>query len=365
MTVHKKKLMNNQQGFASLVVALTLIVVLSLVTVGFARLIRREQTNALNKQLSTQAFYAAESGLNDIIQNIGSYSTANTDCRYYFNAANTSKPLNGTVDPANGVSYTCALIDTKPGDLFHGKIGDSTTEDSNTNSWTIHAQTDSPLTTGLKIKWNSYKSIRTNAPGSKGLFLARDQWSGNGYVGLLRFTVTPAPTSGVTRQNLISGARTYYLYPTTGSAESLSYGDATGSIKAAQCATDVNGVYSCSITLTGLNSTQYLFHIVSIYDASDITLSPADSGISFINTQAVIDVTGKAQDVLRRIQVRYPLQKNESLPNDAIEVQDVCKRIAVSPTVGATTQYGLANGLSAVSGATTNSARCNVEYLMP
>ena len=57
----------DQRGFAAIVVALVLILVLSLLTIGFAELMRHEQRSALDKQLSSQAYYAAESGVNDAV----------------------------------------------------------------------------------------------------------------------------------------------------------------------------------------------------------------------------------------------------------------------------------------------------------
>src|ERR1700722_1988557 len=70
--INRSKFQENEQGFASLVIALVIIVVIALITVGFAQLSRREQQTALDKQLANQAYYAAESGVNDtyyLIQN--------------------------------------------------------------------------------------------------------------------------------------------------------------------------------------------------------------------------------------------------------------------------------------------------------
>src|SRR5665213_2637815 len=66
----KPNLHRNQQGFASIVIALILIIVLALLTVGFAQLARREQQTALDKQKAVQANYAAESGINAAYQDI-------------------------------------------------------------------------------------------------------------------------------------------------------------------------------------------------------------------------------------------------------------------------------------------------------
>src|SRR5580658_8830161 len=64
--MHKRnKIATDEKGFASIVIALILIIVLALLTVAFAQLARREQADALDKQLAVQANYAAETGIND------------------------------------------------------------------------------------------------------------------------------------------------------------------------------------------------------------------------------------------------------------------------------------------------------------
>ena len=60
----------DEHGFASIVIALILIIVLALFTIGFAQLARREQQTALDSQKATQAQYAAESGINNAYKDI-------------------------------------------------------------------------------------------------------------------------------------------------------------------------------------------------------------------------------------------------------------------------------------------------------
>lgn len=55
-----------QKGIASIVITTTISIVVTLIIVGFAAIARREQRQALDAQLSSQAFYAAEAKLNQI-----------------------------------------------------------------------------------------------------------------------------------------------------------------------------------------------------------------------------------------------------------------------------------------------------------
>jgi len=56
----------------------------------------------------------------------------------------------------------------------------------------------------------------------------------------------------------------------------------------------------------------------------------ASGGISFKDAQAIIDATGKAQDVLRRVQVTVPLQQYSSvIPEGAVQsTASVCKQFS-------------------------------------
>jgi hypothetical protein len=57
-----------------------------------------------------------------------------------------------------------------------------------------------------------------------------------------------------------------------------------------------------------------------------ITANGEGGNIQLPGTQAVIDATGKANDVLRRIQVRVPLNADYSYPEFGLETTNaICK----------------------------------------
>ncbi|HSW37299.1 MAG TPA: pilus assembly PilX N-terminal domain-containing protein [Candidatus Saccharimonadales bacterium] len=339
----EQNLLSQERGFASLVVGLILIIVISLVTVGFATLIRREQKNALDKQLSTQAFYAAESGVNDAIKaiqsgqaNLGDGKKCNS-----LPATGVLSQASSVINSTYGVSYPCVLVNLTPSKLNHQKVGNSSVEDSNSNSWTVLASTAgaTPITT-LSIQWNSsdgHNTFPASIPSPA--FTKKANWHDgavppNPYPAVLKFSITHLDGGGsLTHTSLVNNTFTAFLYPSqplespTPTATSANQ----GRVMNGHCSTTT---FLCltKMNLAGFGSGPYLVHIVSIYDQSDITITALDSfanPISFVNTQAVIDSTGKAQDVLRRIQVSYPLQSNVPLP-EALEAQDICKRIQTS-----------------------------------
>ncbi len=74
----KKQIHNKQSGMTAIMLAMFLAIVISLLAVGFATLVRKDQTATLDKTLSYQAQYAAESGINKIISYIDSSPTPAT-----------------------------------------------------------------------------------------------------------------------------------------------------------------------------------------------------------------------------------------------------------------------------------------------
>ncbi|MBP7807565.1 pilus assembly PilX N-terminal domain-containing protein, partial [Candidatus Saccharibacteria bacterium] len=114
------KITSNQAGLVSIVVTMVFLSVITLITVSFAFLMRREQRQVLDRQLSTQAFYAAESGVNDAV------------------AALKAGTITGDIDTCGSppydenlssvISYSCMLIDQSPDSLEFDPIAISDTK---------------------------------------------------------------------------------------------------------------------------------------------------------------------------------------------------------------------------------------------
>lgn len=68
MKEYKKQIRRNQKGASAIMFALFFIMVISLISLGFATLSRRDQRATLDKTLSAQAQLAAESGINAVKQ---------------------------------------------------------------------------------------------------------------------------------------------------------------------------------------------------------------------------------------------------------------------------------------------------------
>jgi len=326
----------NERGFASVVVALIMVLVLGLISTGFAQLSRKEQNSALNKQLAAQANYAAESGINDALSDIKlGRITANGGSG--LNPASKSicmtpsapaKTNNQTLNLEKDVTYRCLLVDLAPTELEWASVEPETNR-------TLSFNTDG--LTDLTFNWESLDSARKNnfrSP-SDTSFTPKSGWNSPA---VIQFMIVPVPANDRISRNPASF--TAYLYPSTGSSNTVAYSTVAadqGKIVPGNC---IAG--KCSVTISGLGATganTFLVYMFTYYDSANISASARNGGtqIPFKDSQAMIDVTGKARNVLKRLNVRVPIKQitgidtsPQSMPNFALEAQNICKRIKSS-----------------------------------
>jgi Tfp pilus assembly protein PilX len=364
----------DQAGFASIVIALTLIIVLALLTVGFAQLARREQQTALNKQLANQAYYAAESGVNDAIQDIHagvicdpsiphtldapcaptSVPPSSTKCMTSLGAGNGTQTLPLTaatakpkINASAGVAYTCLLVDQSPSSV---DFTDITPADGQY----LEFSTQNPLSS-LTINWwsfDNHKAFQTSSP-SSGEFMSQSAWGNAPPMLLFSLTKIDNPNH-IKRSVLLSNTFNLNLYPANVSSGFSTNGapdnstivnwdvSKQGEVVPGNCGnnTDPGKASQCSVTISGLSSNYYVMHILPYYDGANVHITGLDSSNSkeqFIG-QDEIDVTGKAHNVLKRIRVRVNADGvNGSVLNPAIQpgvalqAQNICKRLSVLP----------------------------------
>src|SRR5579884_2233180 len=168
-----KTSVGNERGFASIVIALILIIVLALLTVGFAQFSRREQQSALDKQLAVQAKYAAESGINDVVQGIANgtiTSSSGSSCL--------AQPQynNVQINPTTGAAYTCEIVNLTPNYIVNAP---TQANESWATTFTSQLVPDT-----LNISW--YTDGTSNAPSSiNNKFLTNQSWTNSSYPALL------------------------------------------------------------------------------------------------------------------------------------------------------------------------------------
>lgn len=341
----RSNIRENQSGFASVVIALVLIVVLALLTVAFAQLARREQQNALNKQLSNQAYYAAESGINDAYKTVQNWSKTNTfpsplpdkdTCLGTGVNSTISLGTSNVIDATTGVSYSCVLLDLNPPNISFNSVNSDS--DRTANFGTTGA------INSLTIYWGSADNQNTPRPANNTDFLTLAQWTAGKYPPVLEVQFTAINSATFTRQDLKNNTFSLFLYPSSGGG-SVNFTPGNIPIVAAgDCTVPASGnSYPCKVTINQINgsaNSKYLIHIVNHYDQANISIANATAGNggngakSNFTGRAIIDVTGKARNVLKRLQVSVPLEASAEMPPGALTGQSICKRLVIEPGAG-------------------------------
>jgi hypothetical protein len=341
------KVRNQQSGLVSLLVAMILMIVLSLMVLGFSQNTRREQRQSLDRQLFSQANYAAETGINDVAAYIKARQAAGSPIEEFDlcgstgpiarNFIQSQRPSGGNIVDGD-TSYSCALLNPQPEELIWQNI--SLTES------VAFPFNPSAGNTEINIAWQDASAVAGSYAGcsagagvpASGAFASQGSWACQ--AGALRIDITPInlvlPIDTVNRNGLINSTYNFVLYPVAGPASSTF--DFTtlghGGIVPTRCAPGDTPRH-CKIKLTNATANRYYIRIRPIYRAANIFVT-GSPGINLRDAQATVDVTGKANDILKRLQVRLSINALESDDNSTIDyalqsIDTMCKRAAIIP----------------------------------
>lgn len=342
----KYRLGQDQRGLVSILVTMVILMIISLTVIGFARLSQREQRQALDRQLSTQAFYAAETGVNDAVEALRTNpSLEKTSCSGTLSATTGSN----VIDATNKVSYTCVLVDPTPMSLEYASID---SDQGTVLPTQPRAGTLERLTIGWQDKagGTSFNGCPSPSAGEY-VFPAAVNWPSTCSAGILRIDLVPNE-SPITRATLMSRTLTAFLYPQNGSTSATNYtynlaAPDQGAVIPVNCNAS-STPRSCNVSITfsnnsGVNS--YYLRARSIYRNSNMHVAGYTTGnvaSELINAQAIIDSTGKANDVLRRISVRVPMTNiGAYVPSFGVLTADsMCKRFSIAPNVNPRAESG-------------------------
>ncbi len=347
MATKRTKIQNNQKGLASILVTLIIMIVISLIVIGFARLSRREQRQVLDDQLSTQAFYAAETAVNDaknLIPNVD-FSTNNysSDCNAFMTDQHILSNNKNVLDAASGIKYTCLLVNPRPDDLRFDNVSTA-----NATVAKLHAVDNSgngtPYDT-LSISWedkNGSPNVSNCLTTTK--FPPLSQWPAGCDTGVLRIDIVDLSVEALSydRKSLADNTYTLFLYPQPNGTGLTTYNlpypldvSNNGILVPVNC--NHSGTRLCTLQLRIPPVADGAIRMKSIYEPSSVTIQAYYTGnkMNLTGDQVVIDATGKANDVLRRIQVRVPVSNNQRYPDFAIQSGDtICKRLLIAQSGG-------------------------------
>lgn len=351
---------NTQAGATAMLTVIFLALLLSIITLSFVRLSVTEQRQASDDALTTRAYYAAESGLEDAKRALvrlfdGDASNDPIDlnepgCKPA--EIQSGDPVidtnnNAVLSDELATYYTCQFISMTPPD-FQAEL-------AAWESVTIPLVNASGTLEEVLIEWHQKGPDPYNgdynlvSPG--GDLPTFPGWTGAGYCpagggaanpgcpAMLRANFFSTESSGNLTRDEFDTVTTFLRPATANSGAPSDIGDPifNKSIKNIFCKPFISagdGEYVCSATFDGLDTSRrnYL-HINSLYRATNIKVSLLDSGnpIPMEGAQAIIDVTGRAGDVFRRIEARVALTQLYPLPDYAIWAnEEICKHFDIA-----------------------------------
>jgi len=350
-------LRKNQSGLVSFMVVTIIMLVLTLIVMAFARLVRREQTQTLDRQLNAQAFYAAESGVNDALDALArpvAPAGYNSNCQGVGSFIDVAGLTNNL---GSGVSYSCVLVDTSVPDLVVDAVplGESVI-------WPIRPQGADPIAElTFDITDSASGNTLTGCP-TTGNYPGR--WPGGCSVGILRVELVQFE-GNPDRDDLLRNRAVAYIQPSTSGTPFFTWAQSsdsaafnTGHRHSAVCVPGGSPGISarCTVEMRGLNIRNAYLRLRSIYKTVGVTVSAetAAGPVSLIGSQAEIDVTGRVGGVIKRIQVRSPIpittNSTGPVPEFALYAREtLCKRFQVTGPPANALSFGIF--LNATSGA--------------
>ena len=383
-----------QSGAVSLFMVIFAMLLMSVVTISFLRIMTNDQSQASGNDLAQSAYDSAEAGVEDskralvwYIQqcksgNAAACATArtaisSTECNRAIRTANGWNASNGeikvqqssvvdegtgqSIDQALDQAYTCATIKLDTDDFLASVSADQ--------SILIPLSGKAPFST-VNVQWFSEDDLSsagaraapdTSSTNPKYL-LTRATWPTN-RPSVLRtqfmqvganFKLTDFDATTATSQ---SNTNTVFLYPsTTGvssteltqrdvranpAGDSVPAGSNSAPLPTRCVAAIPSGGYSCSVTLTlpnpvgasDRNNATAFLRLTSFYVGTHVRVTLG--GTQFNGVQPIVDSTGRANDVFRRVESRIDLYDTTMFPypEAAVDVSgNLCKDFGITDT---------------------------------
>lgn len=366
---------NKEAGFVSLFTVIFFMLLITVITVGFLRIMAIEQRQAIDNDLSANARAAAEAGIEEGKRALLAYYSGATpaglrtdlatafasgDCVGLSGSPSIVSALqldpNGNVvgNPELNQRYTCLTVRLRTPDY----LGRAQANES--DIFPLKGVSDYNQ---IKVSWHlTSDSVSAEGDGkptalAPGLLLPPQTggvigWSSLGYPTYLRVQLFGYPSSGAFgRTQLDERSRSIFLVPVAGGGGSTSFDtadpshgfDATkGSPSgAASCSPSFTvGAYVCSATISlpaaaqyASNVNNYFLRVTPLYGQAHFRVELQNSGnpVDMNEVQPIVDSTGQSADVYRRVQARVRLNQLSNVPGYAAEsANTICKNMQVA-----------------------------------
>ena len=362
-----------QSGAVSLFAVIFGAMLLTIVTIGFMRLMIMDQRQSSNNDLSQSAYDAALAGVEDAKRVVRAAQTGNIQAVGVLNG-----PINCNMVAASGVvggsisgdtiiqtgtgagkrfdqAYTCVKITMKSQDFIYKSIEDK--------SQLIPLRATSSFNK-ISIEWyrrddesnlGSANAVNTEIS-TTGELPARNSWHSNTPQLMRVQLINPGPTFNLS--TLDTTGVTSFFRPNVLTSDVAGQDGTAVSSKTSDRprATDGNehnngtnivscsktfkfsGEYSCKAVIdvdeiAAGGETAFL-RLTSIYKGGSVKVSLQKTDgtiVNFDGVQPIVDSTGRASNLFRRVEARLQIGDDFAYPDNAIELKNsLCKDFSVS-----------------------------------
>lgn len=362
-----------QSGAVSLFAVIFGAMLLTIVTIGFMRLMIMDQRQSSNNDLSQSAYDAALAGVEDAKRVVRAAQTGNIQAAGVLNG-----PINCNMVAASGVvggstsgdtiiqagtgagkrfdqAYTCVKITMKSQDFIYKSIEDK--------SQLIPLRATSSFNK-ISIEWYR-RDDESNLGGANavnteisttGELPARNSWYSNTPQLMRAQLINPGPTFNLS--TLDTTGVTSFLRPNVLRSDVAGQDGTAVSSKTSDRprATDGNehnngtnivscsktfkfsGEYSCKAVIDvdeiAAGSETAFLRLTSIYKGGSVKVSLQKTDgtiVNFDGVQPIVDSTGRASNLFRRVEARLQIGDDFAYPDNAIELKNsLCKDFSVS-----------------------------------
>jgi len=350
----------HESGAVSLVVVIFASLLITVVTISFTRAMLESVQEASTVDLSQSAYDTALNGVEDAKRAIanGDISSTTTQCNQgLLSGGGSGMEVMVSQDASDeklSQAYTCVTVDFSAQSVNYDAVAEN-------SSILIPLKPDTGgVFSQVRIGWSrpnksnnppvlAANSSKLPADGSwpqerPALLRVRYIWSDSS-VDMAKFN---SVEDGKFKQ--ADNSRTLFLVPTNSPAvltsSSISAKNANSSspiyVGCNEAATVISKRDDCAFNLTNVpeasqSDAPKFVQITPLYSSSNISvemLNGSGAIVPFVGVQAVVDSTGRASDLFRRVQARVNLDgsTNQSYPSDALVIKDgnLCKSFTIT-----------------------------------
>lgn len=357
-------LRTNQSGAAAMIVVIFFSIILSILTISFIRISINEQRQTTDFDLSQRAYYAAESGIEEArraVSELLAGSLSQADLRGDQCDLPNDPSYNGTLstDPDFDIEYTCMYIQFPPSE-YRAEL-DTANQTRQIDIRPIDPSTGNPaVMRTLIVRWH----VNQVTPGGNGLLVGNGglvdlratgindiptlaNWD---FPSMLEVSFISYPDANITRPEIKDV--TMMVNPEDGGAGDTGNrvfingansdpGADDGQVVAANCnpaAAVGDHVCEMQFDFTGFAASRYVtMRIKNHYVPTTVEMTMTDGNngggnpLLFDQEQALVDVTGRAGTVYRRVEAFLDVDQPALLPGFVIQsAKDICKDFSYS-----------------------------------